>query len=370
MDRKGVYCGEVPACAGTLPLGARGATLGGGGATARRARLLLLAVPAVMSALSVGAASALAGPVGKDPSSNYRAQTLPSKCYSAPAGSACVNAGVYYLDQARGRLHQAPYKLPADFAKLSADRQVLILTNLDRIQYHLPPVPGLTAALNTVALGGAPGNPGVRGDGDPILGDPGVETTSNWAGGFPNVVLAYEAWMYDDGPGSGNLDCTSSNHTGCWGHRHDILWQFGAPGAFAMGVATGKDSRGVPGYAMLIAKGVSPATRAKPIYTWAQAKADGAGTHAYPVKRPGGGSGGTVKIVGASLHGRKLVVHIQAPRGERLKCTLSLRHGRHWSRVVSRRCNSVFRYSGIQSGHYRFKVTSARGSASETFTIS
>ena len=74
----------------------------------------------------VHATSALAdGPVGADPSSNYKAGSLPTSCYSAPHGATCINAGVYYLDQARAHLHQGPYKLPADFPKLSPDEQVL-----------------------------------------------------------------------------------------------------------------------------------------------------------------------------------------------------------------------------------------------------
>ena len=33
--------------------------------------------------------------------------------------------------------------------------------------------------------------------------------------------------MYDDGLGSGNLVCTRSNMTGCWGHRDNILGNYG-----------------------------------------------------------------------------------------------------------------------------------------------
>ena len=174
-------------------------------------------------ALTLACGTALAdGHAGPDPGSNFRASPLPGVCQTAPTGARCLNAGVYYLDQARARLHQGPYKLPRNFARLAPGRQVLILSNLDRGLYHLAPITGLTDALDRVAMGGRAGDPGVRADGDPNLGAPGVETTSNWAGSFPNIVLAYEAWMYDDGPGSANLDCTPSNHAGCWGHRHDI----------------------------------------------------------------------------------------------------------------------------------------------------
>ena len=33
--------------------------------------------------------------------------------------------------------------------------------------------------------------------------------------------------MYDDGPGSGNLVCVPANMTGCWGHRDNILGDYG-----------------------------------------------------------------------------------------------------------------------------------------------
>ncbi len=31
------------------------------------------------------------------------------------------------------------------------------------------------------------------------------------------------AWMYDDGYGGTNRDCTSPTDPGCWGHRDNIL---------------------------------------------------------------------------------------------------------------------------------------------------
>ncbi|HUY24713.1 MAG TPA: hypothetical protein VMV09_05335, partial [Candidatus Saccharimonadales bacterium] len=30
-------------------------------------------------------------------------------------------------------------------------------------------------------------------------------------------------WMYNDGPGSFNIDCPSASSPGCWIHRDDIL---------------------------------------------------------------------------------------------------------------------------------------------------
>jgi hypothetical protein len=38
-----------------------------------------------------------------------------------------------------------------------------------------------------------------------------------------NVLEAMYFWMYDDGMNSGNIDCTPSNQSGCWGHRDNVL---------------------------------------------------------------------------------------------------------------------------------------------------
>jgi hypothetical protein len=215
-------------------------------------------------------------PAGSDPKTNYAA---PHPCFTN--SKSCINAGVYYLDTARKRLGQPAYKLPANFAGLSPGKQAFILTNLDRIQYHLPAIPGLTQTLDRDAL-----VTGVDAGGDPrSTASQAPAYTANWAGPFPNLVFAYEAWMYDDGYGSPNLDCTSRHATGCWGHRHDILWNFGGgyfgTGPMAMGAAAVQGR----GYATLIVRGTGN-YHPRYVYTWKQAKADGAGTHSYFVSKP------------------------------------------------------------------------------------
>jgi len=224
----------------------------------------LVAVTLALVGSLTGPASAQ-GPVGANPRSNFSVGALPSACWSSPRGARCIKAGVRYLDKARAKLGQSPYVLPRGFVWLSPAQQVLVLTNLDRKSYGLSPVPGLTAALDRDAAGG------VRAANDPVPGKQSwIGFTSNWAGGYPNIVLAYEAWMYDDGPGSGNLDCTVRNRAGCWGHRHDILWRFGSHGALAMGAAAMKGPHGSPGYAMLLVQerpGVHPAYT----FRWTQA---------------------------------------------------------------------------------------------------
>jgi len=77
---------------------------------------------------------------------------MPSFCRSAPNGKGCIDAVVYYLDKARSRVHLPPYALPANFPSLPPPRQLLILVNLDRVQYGLRPFPGMTAQLSHDAL--------------------------------------------------------------------------------------------------------------------------------------------------------------------------------------------------------------------------
>lgn len=208
------------------------------------------------------------GPVGTNPRANFPIRTLPGTCWTAPRGATCLRAAISYLNRARARLGQPRYALPRGFISLTAPEQAFVLTNLDRLRYGLSPVPGLTSSLDRAAAAGAR----VQNDPQPVGGWDAF--TSNWAGGFPNIVLAYEGWMYDDGPGSGNLDCTPVNHSGCWGHRHDILWRFGPGGPLAMGAAA-RTSGGRSSYAMLLEQ-ERPGSRPAYTYRWAQAVRAGA----------------------------------------------------------------------------------------------
>jgi hypothetical protein len=337
-------------------------------------RTLLLSVLAL--ATCAPAATAMAdGPVGPDPSTNFHVGQLPDSCRTAPASPSCIAAVVSELDQARASLRQGPYGLPADFASLTAAEQAFVLTDSDRVLYGLAPIPGLTSPLAKDASGG------VRSDYDPTPSDPRLGSyTSNWAGGFVNMPLAYEAWMYDDGPGSGNEDCTAGNSSGCWGHRHDILWQFTGPGALAMGAAAGTDSSGDAGYAMMLAQGdggYHPAYT----YTWSQAVADGAratsavvpapiSVRPAPMAAPRAVSPVRVKISIASLQvrARTVSIRITATRGAALACALT-RLGRGWGADHFRRCWPSTTYSALRSGRYRLRARSAGVVASRYFVV-
>ena len=259
-------------------------------------RVLRGLVPACVLAFGcVAIASAAWG--GTDPPRNTPIKRVPSSCSSAPTGTECINAAVLYLNKARAGVGLPPYALPANFPGLAPGRQIFILTNLDRIAYGLPPIPGLTAELNHDALVS-----GVWRADDP---HPSNATGLNvwwpgWAGAFHNAPMAYEAWVWSDGLGSSNPRCTPTDHSRCWGHRHSVLWKYGANAA--MGTAAGRDSSHHRGYAYLFVggdAGYAPAYT----YTWKQAVAAGAGTNTYDPGPPLSAMCDVPVVIGSMLPG-------------------------------------------------------------------
>ena len=198
---------------------------------------------ALCTTLTLLGCSAAASARVPDPASNFPEQ-IPPVCNATPGSVACTQAGIAELDLARAWEGQAAYQLPPDFLSLSGAHQMFVLTNLDREADGERTIPGTTAALDhTALLGAAAGT-------DPVLHDPSVSWTANWAGGFPGVVWAYLTWMYDDGYGGPNVDCPAPGDRGCWGHRDDILARFARGGTLEMGAAeVNGDS-----YAMIIAQ--------------------------------------------------------------------------------------------------------------------
>jgi hypothetical protein len=224
---------------------------------------------------------------GTDPTKNYPLPgKLPLACATAPAGTECINAGIYYLDQARKSVGLGAYELPNDFPTLTPPEQMFILTNLDRVEYGLPPISGLTAALSRDALAG------VKAGKDPHVSDQSEEheDVDNYGVGYDNVPMVYEVWLWADGAGSQN-DVCRVYHRDCWVHRHNVLWKFTPTDILAMGAAAaiGKDAE--PGYAQ-INFGGWPADASDPgytptyTYTWDEAVADGATTNAYDPGTP------------------------------------------------------------------------------------
>jgi hypothetical protein len=241
-----------------------------------RRAALALTVLATLGSGGLSLAPARAWASSPNPSENIVLRALPAECSAAPLAAGCENALIQELDRARAAMGLDPYLLPAGFTALSADRQLLVLTDLDRAAYGLAPVPGLNAQLSASAAEGA------RGDYDPLPAgelSPGgaVEGfASNWAGGFANVLEAYFEWMYDDGYPSANRDCASAGAPGCWGHRENVLTSLSSEsgGSLSLGAAAGTDGEGQAGYTLLIA--LTPQT-SDYYYSWTEAQAAGAG---------------------------------------------------------------------------------------------
>lgn len=190
---------------------------------------------------------------------------------SCSGAARCLAQAIRFLDQARAKLGQPPYELPRDFAQLNPARQALVLTDLDRVMYRLRPITGLASNLDQVAVAAVDSGS----DPSPIHISY-LSMTSNWAGGYANMAFAYGAWMYDDGPGSTNLDCSRLTRSGCWEHRRDILWRFGGNGPLAMGAAARMGPGGMRGFSVLLVEG-APGFRPAYTYTWRDAVAAGAG---------------------------------------------------------------------------------------------
>lgn len=150
---------------------------------------------------------------------------------------ACLQPVLVAVDNARSAEGVKAMVLPAGFGSLTVAQQVFVAINVERTDRGLPPFKGLTTALNANAQRGAdiandPPDPG--GDYDVV--------DTEWAGGSSNGLDAVYGWMYDDGIGSGNLDCPKGGGPGCWGHRHGILDNFGTVGTMVMGAAVNPTS--------------------------------------------------------------------------------------------------------------------------------
>ena len=210
----------------------------------------------VGAALAYACVAAAASGAAPNPTADIPLGPLPGVCSSAGPGATCERAVVRALDRARRRMGLSTYKLPAGFTGLAAGHQWLILANLDRIAYSLPPIAGTAAVLDRVARQGAAAHT----DPNPwplltaLHGQARIGFGSNWAGGQPNALIAYYYWVYDDGYGSGNVDCPSPTAPGCWGHRRNIL---GFPHAQALTMGAAALGR-LSSYALTIVETSTP----------------------------------------------------------------------------------------------------------------
>jgi hypothetical protein len=132
----------------------------------------------------------------------------------------CQQAVVHAIDVARAAEGVGPLELPSYYDSLSVAEQLLVLTDLERVDRGLAGFNGLSTKLDALSKAAASANQDPTGPNRTTWG-------SNWAGGEASALLADYDWMYDDGPHSPNMDCTDGAPSGCWDHRRNILSDYG-----------------------------------------------------------------------------------------------------------------------------------------------
>ena len=157
-----------------------------------------------------------------------------------------------------------PIALPSNWQKLTSPQRLFTFMNLERVSRGLNP---LMYLVNTYA---SEVKTAIANDADPM---PPASLLSSWqsiwAGGDGMIPLAaMYGWMYYDGPGGFNLDCTSSSDSGCWGHRDAIL----DAGVNAIDAGAGTDSQGSDGFAAILFAANGAPSEAEVVLTWANEK--------------------------------------------------------------------------------------------------
>lgn len=186
-----------------------------------------MAGAALALGLSAGAVSLVALPAQAqntaplaNPRTNVpRTAAMGAACKDG-ANLACQDAVVQAIDNARATEGVKPLALPSYYDTLTEAQQLLVLADLERVDRGLPGFAGLSSSLDVLAQEAAESNSDPSGPADASWG-------SNWAGGEASALMADYDWMYDDGPGSPNLDCTSTDTSGCWAHRENVLGNYG-----------------------------------------------------------------------------------------------------------------------------------------------
>ena len=148
-----------------------------------------------------------------------RTQAVQRACTDG-SSTACQKAVLRAINGARRAEGTKRLNLPANYSRLKVPQQLLVLAHLERVDRGLPGFTGLSMKLDKLARQAALSRT------RPIVPST-ASWGSNWASGEASALLATFDWMYNDKPGSPNLECCSENMTGCWGHRLNILGHYG-----------------------------------------------------------------------------------------------------------------------------------------------
>ncbi|HXX89713.1 MAG TPA: hypothetical protein VEI83_05770 [Acidimicrobiales bacterium] len=190
-------------------------------------------------------------------------QSCQGGTYDNSAG--CTNATLQAIANARAQEGLGGMVLPGNWYSLTAQEQLFVATNLERTARGYPPLAGMATALDQAAAQGAAQSQ----DPTPPSGFPWSTWGSNWAGAVGNSLEAMYFWMYDDGMNSGNIDCTPSNQSGCWGHRDNVLLNLACQPCDMGTGYVGTGYQGYPSWAELL---VDTSGSPQLDYTWAQAQ--------------------------------------------------------------------------------------------------
>ena len=213
-----------------------------------------------------------------NPSANLP-DTFLSTCYTdGYSSTSCGEAEIAAIDSARSSEGVASLAWPSSFFGLSEAEQEFIVADQERVSRGLPAIAGLTSAATQSATAGAQSNTDPEGSNVPGA----IAYASNWAEDYGALGAMFD-WMYNDGPGSFNVDCPTSTSSGCWAHRDDILLKItsgsmAAPAGYTWvgGTACVPES----GIAFLNACALEwvlvPSSSVSYEFTWAQAVAMGA----------------------------------------------------------------------------------------------
>jgi hypothetical protein len=175
-------------------------------------------VPQVQTLVAI----ALTGSSLANPGANIT-PNFDGTCWDATYSSlVCQQAEVADIDSALASEGTGPLTWPEGLYSLPLSEQEFVVTNEERVLMGLPAIAGMDTAADQNALAGA------QAAEDPtIQALPGViAAEGNWAEDYGALGSDFD-WMYNDGPGSFNMDCPAgSNSSLCWAHRDAILANF------------------------------------------------------------------------------------------------------------------------------------------------
>ena len=233
-----------------------------------------------------GTFSTTASPTGPgtpiNPPNNPSANGIFGQCSGDPA---CVND----INGVRAAQEQLPaLTLPTNWSTLTGPEQMFVWTDLERTSRNEVAIPNLVNTYDAAVQAG------LTNDADPSLSDLPGNSGSIWAGAYATVLGAIYGWMYDDGPGGENSDCTGTDMSGCWGHRDNILADantIGYPTEMDAGVGT--DSGGSVDYDAIFVVNPNATAPANIVLTWAQEQPFLVGSTSAPSSISGVTLGGT-----------------------------------------------------------------------------